>query len=47
MKWYGLLRDGELIAVQRFSQHPTIFDFNMEFNSKNDYDVVTITCIDY
>jgi hypothetical protein len=40
--WYGLVANGELIAVQTFHRPPTIFDFNMGYMSWIDYEIVEI-----
>lgn len=47
MKWYGLLRDDELIAVQRFKEFPTVFEFKVGWNNQQKYEVVVIKNIDY
>lgn len=41
-EWYGLIADGELIAINSFHCQPTIFDFHVGYSSRCDYDVVII-----
>jgi hypothetical protein len=41
-EWYGLVADGELIAIQAFNHIPTIFDFHMGYCSWIDYEIVEV-----
>lgn len=40
--WYGLIKDGELIDIQRFCHEPSIMDFRVNYFSWCDYEVVEI-----
>ena len=42
-EWWGLYTDGELVAVMRFSEEPSIFDFNTVIFSSYEYEVWRVT----
>lgn len=44
MEWWGLFEDGELIAVRRFFNQPSIFDFQVFFSNEYEYEIARV-CI--
>jgi len=44
-KWYGLMRDGELLSVKQFSHIPVVHDFNVPLFSWAEYRVVSLSIV--
>jgi len=43
MKWYGLVKNGEITAVQKFYYEPTINDFECATVEGAEYEVIEVT----